>query len=43
MRFNDKIVVITGGGSGIGKAAVQAFLQEGAKVAVFDYRLGRHD
>ena len=31
--FKDKIVVITGGSEGIGKALVDAFLQQGAKVA----------
>lgn len=38
MRFFDKVVLITGGGSGIGEAAVKAFIQEGAKVAVFDLK-----
>jgi short-subunit dehydrogenase len=31
--FNNKVVVITGGSDGIGKALVDAFLQQGAKVA----------
>lgn len=31
--FKDKIVVVTGGSEGIGKALVDAFLHEGAKVA----------
>ena len=31
--FNDKVVVITGGSDGIGKALVEIFLQQGAKVA----------
>ncbi|MFA5793368.1 MAG: SDR family oxidoreductase [Candidatus Gracilibacteria bacterium] len=31
--FTNKVVVITGGSEGIGKALVDAFLQEGAKVA----------
>ncbi|MCA6438637.1 MAG: SDR family oxidoreductase [Sediminibacterium sp.] len=32
-HFHNKIVVITGGSDGIGKALVDAFLQQGAKVA----------
>lgn len=31
-RFNNKVVVVSGGNSGIGLAAVKAFLDEGAKV-----------
>lgn len=31
--FNNKVVVVTGGSEGIGKALVDAFLQQGAKVA----------
>jgi NAD(P)-dependent dehydrogenase (short-subunit alcohol dehydrogenase family) len=33
-RFTDKIVVITGGTSGIGLAAARRFISEGAKVVV---------
>ncbi len=36
MRFQDKVCLVTGGGSGIGKAACIRFAQEGAKVAVVD-------
>lgn len=36
--LQDKVVVITGGTRGIGFAAVQAFLKEGAKVAMFGSR-----
>ena len=34
--FQNKVVIITGAGSGIGKAAALAFAQEGAKVIVSD-------
>ncbi len=37
-QFRDKIVVITGGGSGIGKSLSQAFAREGAVVVVVDLR-----
>jgi NAD(P)-dependent dehydrogenase (short-subunit alcohol dehydrogenase family) len=33
-RFTNKIVVITGGTSGIGRAAARQFIKDGAKVAV---------
>ncbi len=36
MRFKNKVVVITGGASGIGKAAAEKFAGEGASVAVWD-------
>ena len=36
MEFKDKIVLITGAGSGIGKVAAEAFAKEGAKVVVSD-------
>jgi NAD(P)-dependent dehydrogenase (short-subunit alcohol dehydrogenase family) len=38
MRFQNKVVVITGGGSGIGAALARAFDQEGAIVAVADLK-----
>lgn len=38
MRFNNKIVVVTGGGSGIGEAVVRRFAAEGASVVVADVR-----
>ena len=38
MRFQNKVVVVSGGGSGIGAALAQAFDQEGAIVAVSDLK-----
>ncbi len=37
MRLKDKIAIITGAGSGIGRAAALAFACEGAKVVVADW------
>jgi glucose 1-dehydrogenase len=36
MRFTNKVCLVTGGGSGIGKAACKQFAQEGGKVTVVD-------
>src|SRR3954471_3851612 len=36
MRFKDKVCIVSGGGSGIGKAACLQFAREGGKVAVVD-------
>ncbi len=36
MKLKDKIAVITGGASGIGKAIAERYTQEGARVVVAD-------
>jgi NAD(P)-dependent dehydrogenase (short-subunit alcohol dehydrogenase family) len=38
MRFENKVVLITGGGGGIGKAAARSFLEEGASGVVLNGR-----
>lgn len=35
-RFKGKVVIVTGGASGIGEAAVKQFVREGAKVVISD-------
>lgn len=39
--FRDKVVVITGAGSGIGKATAHAFARQGARLHLVDIRLDR--
>lgn len=43
MRLKDKVAIITGAGRGIGFAAAQAFVREGAKVVIAEINeeLGR--
>ena len=38
MRLKDKVCIITGAGSGMGKRAAEMFAAEGAKVAVFELK-----
>jgi NAD(P)-dependent dehydrogenase (short-subunit alcohol dehydrogenase family) len=37
MKLEEKVAIITGGASGIGKAITELYPQEGAKVILADY------
>ena len=42
-RFDQKVVLVTGGSSGIGFAAARAFIDEGARVVITGRDPGRLD
>ena len=39
MRLKDKVAIVTGGGSGIGRGTAIRFAQEGAKLMITGRRL----
>ena len=42
-RLEDQVVIVTGGGSGLGKAVVKRFVRDGARVVVLDRNQSRID
>jgi len=43
MRFQDKVVIVTGATGGIGSKAVEAFLREGACIVASDLEAEKLD
>ncbi len=41
MDINGKVAIVTGGASGLGEATVRAYIEKGAKVAIFDMNAER--